>query len=81
LTSPPLAAVYVKVSVVAEPPVTEEGDTVSVPDPSCEAFTVTLGGEERLVRVPALEDSSSVAKLAAPGLAGGVAPVAPPPVP
>jgi hypothetical protein len=71
----------VKVSVEAEPAVTKAGDTVSVPEPSGEALTVTLGEEERLVRVPELDDFSSVAKLTAPRLAGGTAPVVPPPAP
>jgi hypothetical protein len=71
----------VKVKEVAVPAVTKAGDTVSVPEPSGEALTVTLGEEERLVRVPELEEISSVEKLTAPRLVGGTAPVEPPPAP
>ena len=70
-----------KVRVVAALAVTEEGETVSVPEPSGEALTVRVGEEERLVSVPELEDFSSVAKLAVPRFGGGVAPVEPPPEP
>ncbi len=70
-----------KVRLVDEPAVTVEGDTVSVPEPSGEALTLTLGDDERLVSVPEEDDSSSVEKLMAPVLAGGSAPVEPPPDP
>jgi hypothetical protein len=71
----------VKVSVVPTDSVATEGETVIVPEPSAETETVTLGEEERAVRVPELVDFSLVEKLWAPAVSGTVTEFAPPPEP
>ena len=60
---------------------TEVGLTVSVPVPSFELDTVTVGELARLVRVPDEVDFSWVVKVDVPALEGASADEAPPPAP
>jgi hypothetical protein len=71
----------VKVSVVGTDSVAREGETVMVPEPSDDTEIVTLGEEDKAVRVPDEVDFSLVAKLWAPATWGTVTEFAPPPEP
>src|SRR5437870_2459239 len=65
--SPPVAAVYVSVSVFPVVPAnTEVGEIVSVPDPSALLLTARVGEAPIAVRLPPLVDFSRVVHVPVP---------------
>src|SRR5262249_34720742 len=82
LLRPPVVAVYVNVSVLPVVPApTCVGEAVSVPEPSAELLTLTLGDDARFVTVPDESSASPLVHLAEPDwpAVGAAAPVFPPP--
>jgi hypothetical protein len=77
--SPPVAAVYVNVIVCpAVPARTVEVPLVSVPAPSAELFTSTVGDDESAVSVPAATDFCFALHVCVPRVVVAVAPGPPP---
>ena len=76
---PPVAAVYVKAIVwAAEPASTVDVPVVSVPDPSAELFTSTVGDEDSAVSVPLATDFCFAVHVCVPAVVVAVAPEPPP---
>jgi hypothetical protein len=71
----------VNVRVVGTDSATTDGETVIVPEPFEDTETVTLGEDDRAVKVPNEVDFSLVEKLWAPEICATVAEFAPPPAP